>query len=488
MPQKIIDKNEAIRVRMAPSPTGTLHVGTARTALFNYLFAQHYGGKFILRIEDTDTERSARHWEKDIIDGLSWLGLIWDEKPKKQSTRIKIYKKYLKKLLKEGKAFYCWHTKDELQKEKKHQMDARKAPRHICEYRNEKIKNRKKIKRSIIRFKNDSRGKVIFFDFIRGDIEFDAQNIGDFSIAKNLKTPLYNFAVVIDDYEMKISHIIRGEDHISNTPKQILLQEALEFFRPKYLHIPLILGSDKSKLSKRHGSISLLDYKDMGYLPEAIFNFLALLGWRGKNDEKEIMSKDEIIKEFSDKGIQKSPAIFDIEKLNWMNGEYIRKLSIDKLTELCLPYFRKAGFVNKKQEMSDRNRIKKIIALEQPRIKKISEIIEATEFFFKEPDYDASLLVWKNMPMWELQEILLNLNDIINNIEQKNWNKKDLENIIMPQAEMVGDRGKMLWPLRVAISGKKASPGPFEIMELLSKSEVRRRVKKAHQLIKKLRG
>lgn len=482
MPQKIIDKNEKIRVRMAPSPTGTLHIGTARTALFNYLFAKHYGGKFILRIEDTDTKRSAKHWEEDIIAGFMWLGLKWDEEPKRQSARIKIYKKYLKKLLKENKAFYCWHTKDELQKEKKYQMENKEAPHHVCKYRNEKIKDIKNTSHSIIRFKNDNKGGIEFFDFIRGNIKFNAQNIGDFSIAKNLETPLYNFAVVIDDYEMKISHIIRGEDHISNTPKQILLQEALGFLRPKYLHIPLILGSDKSKLSKRYGAISLLDYKNTGYLPEAIFNFLALLGWRGKDDKKEIMNKNEIIKKFDVKDIQKSPAVFDIEKLNWMNGEYIRKLPLKDLTKLSIPYLKQAKFIKETPYVN----LQKIVALEQPRIKKISEIKEATKFFFQKPNYDTSLLFWKNMSPKELQKILQDLKDTINDIEQKNWNKKDLENTIMPKAEQIGDRGKMLWPLRVALSGEKASPGPFEIMELLNKSEVLKRIESARQLIENI--
>jgi len=491
---KLISKDEKIVVRMAPSPTGALHVGTARTALFNYLFAKHYNGKFILRVEDTDVERSAKKWEKDILEGLDWLGIQWDGKPEYQSKRKKVYKQYLEQMLKGGKAFYCWHTKDELLAEKQKQMSNKEAPRHNCEYRNKKTKDGATIKKSIIRFKNDNDGVIKFYDYVRGNVVFDAKIIGDFSIAKDLNNALYNFAVVIDDYEMKVSHIIRGEDHIPNTPKQIMLQNALGFNQPKFIHIPLLLGPDKSKLSKRHSATSLAEYKKLGYLPEALFNFLSLLGWHPKDDEKEIMIEQEIIKEFNVEGVQQSGAVFDIEKLNWMNGVYLRNKKIDEFVRLCLPYLVEAGFIKSKNTgyqtpilgQVTKERLTKILALEQERIKKLSDITEAVDYFFKEPEYSAELLVWKDMPLAELSEILLNLYDILDNIEEKNWNKEKLEKIIMPQAEMVGDRGKMLWPLRVALCGKKASPGPFEIAELLGKKPVLKRVKNAHNNIKKL--
>src|SRR3989338_4938546 len=296
------NKNKKVVVRIAPSPTGALHVGTARTALFNYLFAKHYSGKFILRIEDTDKERSDKKWEKDILDGLHWLGIDWDGKIHHQSKRIKIYKKYLDKMLKEKKAFYCSHTKEELNKERNEQTKQKQAPRHICSYRN-KDATKKNLKDAIIRFKNDTKDILKFNDLIRDEIKFESENFGDFSIAKSLTEPLYNFAVVIDDYQMKVTHIIRGEDHIPNTPRQILLQQALGMPMPKYAHLPLILGSDKRKLSKRHGATSVTEYKNLGYLPDTLFNFLAILGWRGKNDEKEIMKQGEIIKEFNIEGV-----------------------------------------------------------------------------------------------------------------------------------------------------------------------------------------
>lgn len=468
------NNNNNVIVRIAPSPTGPLHVGITRTALFNYLFAKHNNGKFILRIEDTDKERSRKKYEKDILSGLKWFGIDWDGKIYYQSKRINIYKKYLKKLLKEGSAFYCWHAKEELEKEKNLQMKQKEAPRHLCEYRNKKMNDASTKDRSIIRFKNDSTGVIKFNDLVRGEIKFTASDFGDFSIAKDLKKPLYNFAVVVDDYEMKLTHVIRGEDHISNTPRQILLQRKLGFTSPVYAHIPLILGADKSKLSKRHGATSIMEYKEAGYLPSAMFNFLALLGWRGKDDEKEILTKEEIIKEFLIEDVQKSPAVFDIEKLSWMNGEYIRALKPAELANLAAPYL---GKVNSKK-------LEKIVALEQPRIKKLEDIAEATNFFFEEPKYDPALLIWKNMSLDELKNILLNLHDIIEAIGDSDWNKAALEKIIMPEAEKLKNRGIMLWPLRVALSGKKASPGPFEIMEILDREVVLTRLEKAQDLIK----
>ena len=495
--KKIIQKKEKVIVRMAPSPTGALHIGNARTALFNYLFAKHYNGKLILRIEDTDKERSDKKWEKDILDGLHWLGIDWDKKTYHQSKRIEIYKKYLNEMLKEKKAFYCWHTKKELDKEREEQTKQKQAPRHFCSYRN-KDTNKKNLKNAIIRFKNDAKNTLKFNDLIRGEIKFEPENFGDFSIAKNITEPLYNFAVVIDDCQMKITHIIRGEDHISNTPRQILLQQALSMPMPKYAHLPLILGSDKSKLSKRHGAASVTEYKKLGYLPDALFNFLAILGWRGENDKKEILKQDEIIEEFNIENVQQSGAIFDIEKLNWMNAVYIREKTIEEFAQLCLPYLVGAGFIKKieiknqlstsRTQVEGKLKLQNILKLEQTRIKKLSDIVEVTEYFFKEPKYDPAFLIWKNTHLDELDEILLNLYDIVNNISIKNWKKNNIEKIIMPQAETMGDRGKMLWPLRVALCGKKASPGPFEIMELLDKQEALKRIKKAHTLIENLRN
>jgi len=465
------------RVRFAPSPTGALHVGAARSALFNYLFAKKHKGSFILRIEDTDLERSDSKYEKDIIDSLKWLGIKWNE-IYHQSKRTKIYEKYLKELLDSGRAYYD----------------------------------------GIIWFKNPKK-KVVFDDLIRGKVEFDSSLFDDFSIAKDLKTPLYNFAVVIDDYEMKISHVIRGEDHISNTPKQVLIYEALGLPIPKFAHLPLILGPDKTKLSKRHGVVSVADYESQGYLPEAMINFMVMLGWsaqggeisprRGGNLRKEeIFSMKQLIKEFSLKKVQKGGAVFNIEKLDWFNGYYIQQMPLEKLVALCIPYLIKNGFIEPRftseqypsayggysikeeyiisetKEKIDPKKLKKIIALEQERMKKLSEVGESTEFFFKDKlKYNAELLKWKNMTKKEIQESLDKLEKILSGLKEGDFTVKKLEKILTPEAEKLKNRGYLLWPLRVALSGKKASPSPFEIAEILGKEKTLKRIKAAKNLL-----
>lgn len=352
-----LEKAGEVRVRIAPSPTGPLHIGTARTALFNYLFAKKYKGSFILRIEDTDVERSKKEFERDIMENLRWLGIEWDEGPDvggnfgpyRQSERREIYKKYLTKLLQEGKAYYCFCTKEELEAEKQYLLSIGQPPVYSGKCANlpkEKVKEFLDQKKpSVIRFKTPIK-KVVFEDLIRGKIEIDSALIGDIVIAKDLENPLYNFACVIDDFEMKITHVIRGEDHLSNTPKQILIQEALGFPSPKYAHLPLILGPDRSKLSKRHGATSIAEYKKQGFLPEALVNFIAFLGWHPET-ERYIYSMAGLIKDFSLERIQKSGAVFNIKRLEFLNGFYIRQKSVDKLTELCLPYLIESGLIEK---------------------------------------------------------------------------------------------------------------------------------------------
>ena len=485
-----------VKVRFAPSPTGPLHIGAARTALFNWLFAKKNKGKFILRIEDTDISRYKKEYEKDILKALKWLGLNWDKGPYYQSRRKEIYKKYIKKLLKEGKAFWCYHTKEELEAEKKEQMKKGEAPRHICEHKlnSQKSEVKSAIKNSklkgIIRF-NTPIKKIKFTDVIRGEIEFDTSLLGDFSIAKDLNNPLYNLTCVIDDYEMKINYVIRGEDHIPNTPKQILIQEALGFPTPYYAHLPLILGPDRSKLSKRHNAMPINEYKRLGYLPEALINFMAFLGWNPKN-EREFFMLDDLIKEFSLESIGKSGAIFNIQKLDYLNGYYIRHTDLNKLTKMCIPYLEKAKLIKKikdskfkileTNEIIDFNYIKKIVKLEQERIKKLNEIKELTEFFFKKKlKYKPELLKWKNISLIEVKRNLEILEREILKIKKNEFNEKKLKDILMPLTEKYG-RGEILWPFRVALSGKKASPGPFEIAEILGKEKVLERIREAKKL------
>lgn len=320
---------------MAPSPTGPMHIGGARTALFNYLFAKHQGGKFILRIEDTDKERSDQKWTQEIIDEFKWLGLSWDEGPDiggefgpyKQSQRTDIYKKYLEQLLAEKKAYYCNCSAEELEAKRQDQQSRGLAPKYDGKCRD------KNNTEGVIRFKVADK-KITFTDIVRDEVEFDASLLGDIVIAKNLETALYHFAVVVDDHAMQVSHVIRGEEHLSNTPRQILLQEALGFYTPTYAHLPLMLNADKSKMSKRFGDVALKQYHEAGYLPEALVNFIVLLGWN-PGTEKEIFSLPELIKEFSLEKVQKSGAVFNMQRLDFINGLYIRQKSVEALTKLC---------------------------------------------------------------------------------------------------------------------------------------------------------
>lgn len=476
-----------VRTRIAPAPTGFLHIGTARTALFNYLFAKKNQGSFILRIEDTDIERSDPKWEKDIIDSLKWLGIEWDEGPYRQSERLDIYAKYLKKLLDEDKAYYCFCSEEELEAQRQYQMAIGEAPRYSGKcaslFKEEVKKYLAEGKPSIIRFRVPAK-KLEFDDLIRGKLEFDASLIGDIAIAKNLTTPLYNFAVVIDDFEMKISHIIRGEDHLPNTPKQILLQEALDFPRTEYVHLPLILGPDRAKLSKRHGATAISEYKKAGYLPETLINFMAFLGWN-PGTEREIYSMASLIKEFSIERIQKAGAIFNIKRLDFLNGFYIRQKSIEKLTELCLPYLIEKGLIA--EEAKTIENLEKMILLYQERLKKISEISELIDFFFKEKlEYDKDLLKWQEMTDKEVKNSLDRLEKILSKIKIEDFNRENLEKILILEAEefakkigKAGNRGYLLWPFRVALTGKKESAGPFEIGEILGKEKCLKRIKEA---------
>jgi len=534
--EKILMQPGEVRVRIAPSPTGFLHIGTARVALFNYLFAKKYNGSFIIRIEDTDKERSKPEFEKDILENLRWLGLEWTEGPDiggkygpyRQSERLEIYERYIRKLLNTQKAYFCFCSKEDLKAQRDYLLSIGQPPRYSGKCRNlskAKIEeNLKKGKSFVIRFKVPLK-KVEFEDLIRGKIEFDTSLIGDFVIAKDFKRPLYNLACVIDDFEMKISHVIRGEDHIPNTPKQILLYEALNLPIPKFAHLPLILGPDKSKLSKRHGAASISQYKKAGYLPEALVNFMAFLGWN-PGTEREIYSFPSLVKDFSIEKVQKGGAIFNIKRLDYLNGFYIRRKSIEKLTQLCIPYLIQARLIEKVKGTKKKNakqnpgeetkklglfkeektqfkivetrenisllKLQKIVSLYRERLKKLSEISELTDFFFKgKLEYQKELLRWKEASDKEIKMALDRLQKVLSKIKNGDWTKENLENVLLKEAEnfalkikKVGDRGYFLWPLRVALTGKRASAGPFEIAEILGKEKTIKRIKEARELLK----
>ncbi len=466
---------------MAPSPTGPLHLGTARTTLFNWLFAKSHNGKIILRIEDTDLERSKKEYEEDIINGLKWLGFDWDEGPDvggqygpyRQSERLDIYEKYLNKLFDEEKIYYCFCSKDQLEEDRQAMLSQGMAPKYGGRCRNLDIKETQKRVESgesaAIRFKVPPI-EVEFTDIIRGKVAVNAELIGDIVIARNLKSPLFMLAGVVDDFEMKISHVIRGEDHITNTPKQILLQRALEFDEVKYAHLPLILAPDRSKLSKRHLETSLNDYREEGFLPEALVNFLAFLGWHPV-EEKEIMSVEELIKEFDLKRAQKSGAAFNMVKLEWFNSQYIQRMDSGELLKRLEGFIPKTWFENT-------DLLIKIIDVEKTRMNSLASFKNLAEPFFELLSYDKKLLLWKDTSEKETQKNLKMLSEEIAKIPENDFEKKRLEQIIMPLTEVWG-RGELLWPLRAGLSGREASAGPFELMDVLGKDESLKRIKSA---------
>ncbi len=379
---------EKIITRFPPSPTGPFHVGNARTALFNYLFTKQNGGDMLFRLEDTDKERSKKEYEEDIIENLKWLGLELDFKNfPRQSERGEIYKKYLKKLLDEKKAFFDEDGK-------------------------------------AIRFKNPNK-KIKFNDLIHGEIEFDTTELKDFIIAKNLEEPIYHLAVVIDDFEMGVTHVIRGEDGISNTPRQILIQEAIGAPRPIYAHLPFILAPDRSKLSKRkHGeSVAVSYYRKSGYLAEAMINFLALLGWN-PGGEEELFSLKDLIEKFDLKKVQKAGAIFNIEKLDWTNKQYIKKIPLKDLEKILLEYI-----------PTKPDNWEKIVELEKDRIAKFSDIKEGIGYFLEEPDYDAELLIWKDSNKEQTIIYLEELSKKLCDIQDKKFEKENIKSAIWDYAE-----------------------------------------------------
>ena len=455
-----------IKVRVAPSPTGFLHIGNAQSALYNWLFARKNNGNFYLRIEDTDKERSTKEYEHSILYALEWLGLNWDGEVVRQSQRGIKYRKALEQLITEGKAFWCNHTKEELEEEKKEQEAKKESLRHICSHRNNKVHYPTSISQRIndwvLRLAVNQKVEriVMFNDVIRGSIEFDARLLGDFSIARSLDNALYNFAVVVDDADMEITYVIRGEDHISNTPKQILIYEALGKTPPQFAHLPLILASDRSKLSKRHGGTAVADYKK-DYLPEAIVNFLGGLSY---TFSKDILTKEEMVEEFDLSKVHKSGAVFDVKKLNWLNSQYIKKLSPEE--------FKK---VSGMPEIPDA-----AVSLITERLEKLSDT-QNFDYFWKEPEYDPKLLFWKNSSPEDVKKSLEAVSKIL---WKSDFHKQDLLRESLDElGKKLGNRGLAYWPLRVALTGKEKSPDPVDIAYVLGKEKTLRRVEIAIEKI-----
>jgi len=472
-----------IRLRFAPSPTGFLHLGNFRTAFFGYLLAKSWGGKFILRIEDTDQKREVEGALDKLLDILGWMGIDFDEGPHTtgnygpyvQTERLPIYKEYTEKLLKDGKVYRCFCTEERLTDMRLAQEAHNEAPRYdrLCRNLSE-AEIEKKLKAGedfVIRQKMPLEGEIVVHDEIRGDIKFKATDLDDQVLIKSNGVPTYHFASVVDDHLMEISHVTRGDEWLPSFPKNILLYEAFGWTPPKFIHMPLILNKTGGKLSKRQGDVFVEQYRDKGYLPEAIINFCALLGWHGKND-KEIYSLAELEKEFSLDRIGASPAVFDIEKLNYYNGYYIRQKTLPELTELCRPYLEKAG-----REIKDGQDISAYVSLAQERMKKLEDIVEMTSFLFELPDYEESLLSWKTLSVTDAKNNLKDLKIELEKIADNNWTKENLETTIFNWIKEGGKKnGDYLWPLRVALTGLKNSPGPFEVAAALGKEESLKRL------------
>ena len=436
--------NQNIRVRFAPSPTGTLHIGGVRTALFNYLFARKEKGAFLLRIEDTDRERSRPEFEKEILDSLNWLGLHWDGSILKQSQRLGIYQKMVETLIQKGHAYSF-------------EENGKKA----------------------VKFKAPNRS-IQFQDLVHGLIRFEQNSFEDFVVQKSDGFPTYHFACVVDDHEMEITHVIRGDDHISNTPKQIAIYEALGWLPPQFGHLPLVFGQDKSPLSKRHGATALSAYHKEGYLPEAILNYLALLGWSSGGNQ-EIFSREELIEKFSLSGINKTNACFDSEKLKWVNSEHIRRLSDESYLSQIGAFFSEASFSKQKQ-------FSPIALLYKGRIRTFSELLEHTGFFFEQQLVFDPQAVHKHLSADQTRQHLEEWKKVLEK-EGDFSNPSVLETLLRQTSERLGiNAGALIHPTRVAISGRSVTPGLFEVMALLGKDVVIERMQYAIMHFKQLIG
>jgi glutamyl-tRNA synthetase len=468
--------SEEVRVRFAPSPTGYLHIGGARTALFNYLYARHNKGTFILRIEDTDRTRSTEEYIDAIIEGMKWLDLDWDEGPYRQTDRFDVYRRYADKLLNEGKAYYCYCLPEELERRRQEALAKGKSPKYDGRCRNLKEPLTGRI--PAVRFRMPQEGETVVNDLIRGKVTFENALLDDLIIMRSDETPTYNFTVVVDDVDMNITHVIRGDDHLNNTPKQIHIYNAIGYEVPLFAHLPMILGPDKTRLSKRHGATSVIAYKEMGYLPDAIVNYLVRLGW--SYGDQEVFTRDELIKYFSFENVGKSSAVFNPEKLLWLNSQYIINSMPEKLAELVMPFLIKEKIIKEGQTLDKEWLSKAIITLKE-RSKTLIELAQSLRYYIAE---DIEYLA-------KAKEKFLNEKNLANLIEVKDA-LKTLDNFIAPEIEKAfmsivekfnTKLGNIAQPVRVAITGKTESPGIFEVLEIVGKEKTLKRLEKAIKTI-----
>ena len=461
-----------IVTRFPPSPTGYLHVGGARTALFNWLYARHMNGKFILRIEDTDIKRSTQASVDAIFEALEWLGIDWDEGPYFQSKRFDVYQTYIQKLLDSGHAYYCTCSQEKIDTMRKEAMAAGGKPKYDGTCRD---KGLAKTSNAVIRFRAPATGTTIVKDIIKGSIVFQNSEQDDFIICRSDGTPTYNFVVVVDDITMGINTVIRGDDHLNNTPRQIMLYNALGSPLPAFGHVPMVLGKDRTRLSKRHGATSVTAYRDMGYLPDALINYLVRLGW--SHGDQEFFSRDELIEKFTLENIGKSPGIFDQEKLFALNADHIKAASPRNLSNHLLPFLKERGCIAEKGDFLD-----SVIKTLNTRSKTLIDMADGSLFYYAKSISYEEKAAKKHLKPASLSALQL-LIDQLESLEL--FNENSLENAFKKVMETTGLKlGKIAQPVRVALTGKTVSPGIFEIIEVLGKKQVVSRLKNAVQFIK----
>lgn len=463
---------EEVRVRFAPSPTGLLHIGSVRTAFINYLFSKKVNGKFILRIEDTDVFRSTKESTDAILNGLRWLNIIWDEGPYFQSERLNIYKKYLQFLVDKGFAYPCFCKKEEIEKEREEALKQGKIYKYSGKCKNlpkDEVNRRINLNEEHVYRFNVKKGRTVFEDLIKGRVEFENEILDDFIIVRSDGMPVYNFSCVVDDIEMRITHVVRGEDHLSNTHKQILLYEAFGVKPPKFGHLPLILGKDREKLSKRHGSVSIEEFMREGFLPEAILNYIFLIGFSLK-ENREIFTINEMIELFSFEKISKSSPVFDHEKLRWMNGYYIRNLEENKFYELAM------NFVPQELKLKGENFLRKLLNEIKGNIKVFSDISYLTEYFYKELELDISVIneIKKSDKFIEFIKLFYSKIKDLSNFESS-YIEEIIKDILK---ELNITLKEIAQPLRYILTGRFATPGLFVLIELLGKDLVLKRIEK----------
>lgn len=478
-----------VRVRFAPSPTGHLHIGGARSALFNYLLAKREGGAFILRIEDTDQARNVESAKEKLLDSLKWLGLEWDESidvggeygPYSCMERMDIYERYIQQLLEEGKAYYCYMTEEELEAEREAQKARGEMPKYSGRDRDlteaERAAYEAKGLKPVVRFRVPEGQVIRINDAVRGEVSFESDGIGDFVIARKDGIPMYNFAVVVDDHLMKISHVIRGEEHLSNTPRQVMLYQAFGWESPQFAHASLILNPDRQKMSKRDESIIQFveQYKELGYLPEALVNFLALLGWSPVGEE-EIFSMEELSAQFSLERVSKAPAVFDTDKLAWMNNQYMKKADLDTVVALALPHLKKAGRVPEDLNEERYEWIKRLIGLYQEQLQYGAEIVDLTELFFK-PEIEYNEEAKEILAEEQVPEVLEHLAGELDQLDD--FVAANIKAVIKATQKATGHKGKKLFmPIRVAVTGQTHGPELPDAIEVLGKAVVSARLRR----------